>query len=97
MVTALADDTKPLALADYQPQSRLSVPTTNILGPYRRFIDAHNHLGPDFGGGWSSRPAVELLDRLDEAGVTTYVDLDGGWGEAILDQRLSKLDRKSVV
>ncbi len=87
---ALAETPKSLTLVDYQPKSRLSVPTTEISGPYRPFIDAHNHLGPDFGGGWSNRPVGELLDRLDEAQVTTYVDLDGGWGEAILDQRLRK-------
>ena len=34
-----------------------------------------------FGGGWDQKPLSELLDLLDEAGVTHYVDLDGGWGE----------------
>jgi predicted TIM-barrel fold metal-dependent hydrolase len=47
-------------------------------------IDAHNHLGEPFGGGWDKRPLNELLDLLDEAGITHYVDLDGGWGEDIL-------------
>ena len=54
-------------------------------------IDAHNHLG-DFAGidwdGWHQRAAVELLDILDEAGVDTYVSLDGGWGEAKLRRDL---------
>jgi predicted TIM-barrel fold metal-dependent hydrolase len=56
-------------------------------------IDAHNHLGhlgPAFGGGWDQKPVTELLDRLDQAHVTTYVDLDGGWGEDVLDAHLRK-------
>jgi predicted TIM-barrel fold metal-dependent hydrolase len=47
-------------------------------------VDAHNHLGEPFGGGWDKKPLRVLLDLLDEAGVTRYVDLDGGWGEDIL-------------
>jgi predicted TIM-barrel fold metal-dependent hydrolase len=52
-------------------------------------IDAHNHLAEPFGGGWDNKPPRELLDLLDEAGVTQYVDLDGGWGEDILDRHLA--------
>ena len=51
-------------------------------------IDAHNHLGELFGGGWDQRPVRELLDVLDEAGVRALVDLDGGWGNALLEQHL---------
>ena len=51
-------------------------------------IDAHNHLAEPFGGGWDSKPINELLDILDEAGVVQYVDLDGGWGEELLDKHL---------
>jgi predicted TIM-barrel fold metal-dependent hydrolase len=51
-------------------------------------IDAHNHLGSDFGGGWDQKPVKELVDVLDEAGVYKFVDLDGGWGEDILQKHL---------
>jgi predicted TIM-barrel fold metal-dependent hydrolase len=51
-------------------------------------IDAHNHLGETFGGGWDKKPVNQLLDLLDEAGVSHYVDLDGGWGEDLLHAHL---------
>ena len=44
-------------------------------------IDAHNHLGPIFGGEWSTRPVTDLLAAMDAAGVEAMVDLDGGSGD----------------
>jgi predicted TIM-barrel fold metal-dependent hydrolase len=78
-----------LSLAEFQPRPALVVKTTQIETPRFPVIDAHNHLGPAFGGGWDRRPVRELLDAMDQAHVQVYVDLDGGWGEAILDQRLA--------
>ena len=46
-------------------------------------IDAHNHLGPVFGGDWARRPVDELLEAMDAAGVVAMVDLDGGSGERL--------------
>jgi hypothetical protein len=69
------------------PRSQLITPQSTITRPCRPFIDAHNHLGP-FGGGWDQRPPAELFAQLDRAGAVHYVDLDGGWGEDILDHRL---------
>lgn len=66
----------------------LTVRETRVEHPRFPVIDAHNHLGPEFGGGWSRRPVGELLEALDRAGVYVYVDLDGGWGERILHERL---------
>lgn len=77
-----------LRLREYKPRSQLVVPTTAVDKPRFPVIDAHNHLGHPFGGGWDKRPLAELLDRLDEANVTTYIDLDGGWGEDILQRHL---------
>ena len=76
----------------------LGCPRTSILKPRFPVIDAHNHLGGEFGGGWDNRPVAELLDVLDEAGVKVLVDLDGGWGEAILDATWtsSRKRRRSV-
>jgi predicted TIM-barrel fold metal-dependent hydrolase len=79
---------EPIFLHEYRPESRLSTRTTEVLKPRFPVIDAHNHLGEPFGGGWDRRPVAELLDALDEAGVVTYVDLDGGWGEEILYRHL---------
>ncbi|MHA3914397.1 amidohydrolase family protein [Halovulum sp. GXIMD14793] len=53
------------------------------------FIDAHNHLG-QFGGDWDKRPAPEFFDHLSQTFCTHYVDLDGGWGDDVLDDRLRR-------
>ena len=60
-----------------------------MMQPRCSVIDAHNHLGGEFGGGWDTRPVNELLAVLDEAGVSRLVDLDGGWGEQVLDAHLA--------
>ena len=78
-----------LPLSKFRPTPKLVVPQSGITAPYRKFIDAHNHLG-EFGGNWDKRTAAELFARLDEAGVAYYVDLDGGWGEDILADRLRR-------
>lgn len=77
-----------LSLDDFHPKPRLSVKTTRVLTPRFPVIDAHNHLAAPFGGGWDKRPLSELLAILDEAQVRMYVDLDGGWGEDILNAHL---------
>lgn len=78
-----------LNLPDYQPQSKLVVRETLIERPKFPVIDAHNHLGETFGGGWVNRPLAELIDCLDEANVRVLVDLDGGWSEDILTRHLA--------
>jgi predicted TIM-barrel fold metal-dependent hydrolase len=77
-----------LPLQDFVPHSKLVVKETQISRPRFPIIDSHNHLAAPFGGGWDERPIEELLARLDEAHVTAYVDLDGGWGEKILEKHL---------
>ena len=79
---------KELTLSEYRPQSQLVTKKTTVAKPRFPVIDAHNHLGQPFGGGWDERPLSELLDCLDEANIVTYVDLDGGWGEDILQRHL---------
>jgi predicted TIM-barrel fold metal-dependent hydrolase len=73
-----------MLLENFRPQSKLVTKTTLINKPKFPVVDAHNHLADPFGGGWDQKPLSELLDLLDEAGVTHYVDLDGSWGEDIL-------------
>jgi predicted TIM-barrel fold metal-dependent hydrolase len=83
-----------MLLENYRPRSCLVTQCTRVLYPRYPVIDAHNHLGEDFGGGWINRPVEELIGLLDEAGVRLYVDLDGGWGENILKSHLDKLKGK---
>jgi len=73
-----------MQLTDFKPKSQLVTKTTLVDKPKSPVIDAHNHLREPFGGGWDRKPLNELLDLLDKACVTHYVDLDGGWSEEIL-------------
>src|SRR4030065_1319486 len=77
-----------LLLREFRPRPRAVLREPTIERPRFRVIDAHNPLGETFGGSWIRWPASELLDVLDQAGVRVLVDLDGGWGEAALEQHL---------
>ncbi len=77
-----------MELADFRPRPALVTKSTQLLAPRFTVIDAHNHLTEPFGGGWDKKPLPALIDLLDEAQVRVYVDLDGGWGEDILEQHL---------
>jgi predicted TIM-barrel fold metal-dependent hydrolase len=79
-----------MLLNEYRPRPQMVTPETLVTTPRFPVIDAHNHLGEEFGGGWDKRPLSELLDALDTATVRRYVDLDGGWGEGILQRHLDK-------
>lgn len=77
-----------LRLVDFQPRPALVVDETRIETPRFPVIDAHNHLAEPFGGGWDRKPITQLIDLLDAAQVRVYIDLDGGWGEEILNHHL---------
>ena len=77
-----------LLLREYKPRSQLKVKETQISHPRFPAIDAHNHLGSTFGGHWYDHPISDLLNVLDVADVQVLVDLDGGWGEDILNKHL---------
>lgn len=72
----------------YRPRAALVTKQSHFALPSFPVIDAHNHLGEPFGGGWDTKPLSMLIDQLDQAGVEMYVDLDGGWGEEILNRHL---------
>jgi predicted TIM-barrel fold metal-dependent hydrolase len=74
-------------LTDFRPSSMLVTPQAIIEKPRYPVVDAHNHLGNGFGN-WLTRPVSELLETLDQSEVRVYIDLDGGWGEAILQSHL---------
>ena len=84
-----------MLLKDFRPQSKLVTRTTLVNKPKFPVVDAHDHLADPFGGGWDKKPLGQLLDLLDEAGVTHYVDLDGGWGEEILYRHLDYFKAKA--
>jgi predicted TIM-barrel fold metal-dependent hydrolase len=77
-----------MELETFRPQSKLVTRVTRLEKPRFPAFDAHNHLGQDFGGGWDQKPLAQLLDLLDQAGIRRYVDLDGGWGEQLLNAHL---------
>lgn len=77
-----------LLLSEFNPRSQLVLEETAVEAPRFPVIDAHLHLRPPFGGDWASRPVEALLEALEAAGVRRVVDLDGGWGEAVLDAHL---------
>lgn len=79
-----------MLLESFQPISRLITKETVVSQPRYPVIDAHNHLGEKFGAGWINKPVSELVEVLDQAQVRLLVDLDGGWGEDILDAHLKK-------
>lgn len=74
-----------MELQNFYPQSKLITKITLVEKPHFPAFDAHNHLGEAFFGGWDQKPLPQLLDQ---AGVVHYVDLDGGWGEEILNAHL---------
>ena len=80
---------------DFKPRSKLVTTTTLVDKPKFPVVDAHNHFAEPFGGGWDKKPLNQLLDLLDEACVTHYVDLDGGWGEEILYHHLDTFKAKA--
>ena len=84
-----------LRLFDYKPVSKLVVPQTLVERPLFPAVDLHNHLGGEFGSGWDQRPVDELLGILDQAGVEMLVDLDGGWGEDLLNKHLDHFKNKA--
>src|SRR4051812_29785038 len=79
-----------MLLTEFRPRPALVTKATEVPQPRFPVIDAHNHLSAEFGGGWDARPVEELLAVLDAADVRVFVDLDGGWGEAVLHRHLDK-------
>jgi predicted TIM-barrel fold metal-dependent hydrolase len=73
--------TEELRLTDSRPKASLRVAAHEVRKPRFPVVDAHNHLGGAFGGEWATRTPTELAATLDEAGVETIVDLDGGQGD----------------
>ncbi len=86
-----ADDIRELKLRDCEPKSMLVTKTTIVEKPRFPVIDIHNHLG---GGRQTLTPerVQRYLTEMDEAGVRTVVNLDGGWGDR-LQETIEVLDK----
>ncbi len=88
--TPVAEDIRELKLRDWQPRSMMVAKTTELERPKFPAIDVHNHLG---GGKSTLTPdrVAGYLREMNEAGVRTVVNLDGGWGKQ-LTETLEALD-----
>jgi predicted TIM-barrel fold metal-dependent hydrolase len=84
-------DIRELKLRDWEPRSMLKTKTTIVEKPMFPVIDVHNHLG---GGKQTLTPerVQRYLTELNEAGVRTVVNLDGGWGDR-LQETIAALDQ----
>ena len=90
-VAKKASDIRELKLRDWEPRSMMVTKATAVEKPRFPVVDAHNHLG---GGKDHLTPAVvkRYLTEMNEAGVQTVVNLDGGWGKR-LEETLEALDK----
>ncbi len=78
------DDIRNLKLRDWQPRSMLKTKVTRVNKPAFPVIDVHNHLG---GGKKTLTPerVARYLKAMDDAGVQTVVNLDGGWDDKLTE------------
>lgn len=83
-------DIRELKLRDWEPKSMMVTKTTLLDKPRFPVVDVHNHLG-----GGKDRLTKEVVQRylteMNEAGVRTVVNLDGGWGDR-LKETVAALD-----
>jgi predicted TIM-barrel fold metal-dependent hydrolase len=83
-------DIRNLKLRDWEPRSMLVTKVTVVERPAFPAVDIHNHLGG--GKQWLTPERVKRYVReMNEAGVRTVVNLDGGWGQR-LKETLKALD-----
>ncbi|QVL30561.1 amidohydrolase family protein [Telmatocola sphagniphila] len=84
------EDIRELKLRDWEPKSMMVTKVSIVEKPMYPVIDMHNHLG---GGKNTLTPdrVKRYLTEMNEAGVQTVVNLDGGWGDR-LKETLAALD-----
>ena len=88
--TDAQEDIRDLKLRDWQPRSMLKTKVTRVNLPRFPVIDVHNHLG----GGAATLTEERVrryLQEMDDAGVRTVVNLDGGWDDK-LKETVAALD-----
>ena len=64
-------------LSEYIPIPALVTRHTHVAKPRFPVMDAHCHLGVDFGGGWDQRPVGDLLERCPNF----YIDISARTAE----------------
>jgi hypothetical protein len=76
-----------LLLKDWQPIPALAVPEHEVTAPAFPVIDVHNHVGRWLAddGTWLVDDVDALVRELDRAGVRTLVNLDGRYGDDLVD------------
>jgi predicted TIM-barrel fold metal-dependent hydrolase len=84
-------DIRQLKLRDWEPRSMMVTKTTVVEKPMFPVIDMHNHLGAGKDVLTAERVG-RYLKEMDEAGVRTVVNLDGGWGDR-LTETVAALDQ----
>jgi len=77
-----------MRLSDYRPKNQLVTVETRIEKPRFPVIDFHNHLEGFIAPKLQKSHIPEIINNLESVGVRKYVDLDGGWGEEILQRHL---------
>ncbi|MDP6718724.1 MAG: amidohydrolase family protein, partial [Pirellulaceae bacterium] len=83
-------DIRDLKLRDWEPRSMLKTKVTRINTPAFSVIDVHNHLG---GGAktLTEERVKRYLREMDDAGIRTVINLDGGWDDK-LKETVAALD-----
>ena len=84
-----------LPLTDWTPRSNAHLTSTSVSRSAVPAIDIHNHLGRWLSedGGWMIEDVYALLATMDAADIESVVNLDGRWG----DELLENLDRYDLA
>ena len=80
-----------LLLKDFKPDSTLKAKRTEIRKAKIPVIDMHNHLTPVFNFTSNYSPQ-DLIKVMDEMGIVAMTNLNGGWGDTLVDN-LNRFDR----
>ncbi len=80
-----AAETRPLTVEEYVPVSTLRVPETLVTRARFPFIDVHGHQG----GVRDSAYVARLVGEMDEINLAVMVNLSGGRGQWLIDNRES--------
>ena len=83
-----------MLLSDYSPRSMMVAKETLVEYPRFPVFESHSHLEL-LGGDWVHRPITELFDVMDQAGVKAMIDLDGAWGEELVNRHLDVFKSKA--
>ena len=87
----MSESLEAIRLRDFVPISMMTAKATTVSKPAAPIVDAHNHLGRRHGP-WRAPDVAALVSVMDQAGVATIVNLDGGWADE-LEANLDRYDR----